>query len=76
MPVKKIATLYLIMLAPIAALYIFTLMYVSMSRFATPTLDNVPGVFLDLIKIIVGGAIGAFSATISKAEPQSSSKAE
>lgn len=76
MSVKKIATLYLVLLAPIAALYIFTLMYVSMSRFPTPGLDNVPGFFLDLIKIIVGGAIGAFSATISKPEAEPPAKAD
>ncbi|RUM13482.1 hypothetical protein EFD56_27910 [Rhizobium phaseoli] len=74
MPVKQIATLYLIILAPIVALYIFTLLYVSMSSFPTPTVDNAPGFFLDLIKIIVGGAIGAFSATINKGESQPRSK--
>lgn len=76
MPVKKIATLYLIILAPIVSLYIFTLIFVSTSNFPTPTLDNAPSFFLDLIKIVVGAAIGAFSATISKPEPEPPSKAE
>ncbi|WFU70024.1 hypothetical protein [Bradyrhizobium sp. CB2312] len=64
MPIKRVIGLYLGILLPILALYVFTVIFSVYAPTATPQLSAAIPVFMDLIKIIVGGAIGAFSVII------------
>lgn len=64
MPIQRLIGLYLGILLPIVALYIFTVVFSVYSPTATPELSAAIPIFMDLIKIIVGGAIGAFSVVI------------
>jgi hypothetical protein len=64
MPIKRVIGLYLGILLPILALFIFTAIFSVYAPTAVPQLSAAIPVFMDLIKVIVGGAIGAFSVVI------------
>jgi hypothetical protein len=66
MGVKKLVLLYLGILLPIVALYVFTILLSVYSSVPTPDLHATVPLFMDLIKIIVGAAIGAFSVLIGR----------
>lgn len=66
MTTKTVLLLYLGILLPIVGLYIFTVVYSNSLQSPSPDLHAAVPVFMDLIKVIVGGAIGAFSASLGK----------
>jgi hypothetical protein len=59
--IKSVMMLYLGILLPIVLLYVFTILVSAFSTAATPDLHAAVPLFMDLIKVIVGAAIGAFS---------------
>jgi hypothetical protein len=59
--IKNVILLYLGILLPIVALYVFTVVTPLFSNAPMPDLHAAVPVFMDLIKVIVGAAIGAFS---------------
>jgi hypothetical protein len=64
--VKTVIMLYLRILLPIILLYIFTVLVSVFSRSATPDLHAAVPLFMDLIKVIVGAAIGVFSVLLGR----------
>lgn len=66
MQIKNVVLLYLGILLPIVILYIFTVTASSIISAPTPDLHAAVPVFMDLIKVIVGAAIGAFSVLLGR----------
>jgi hypothetical protein len=66
--IKKVILLYLGILLPIVVLYVFTVLTSTFSPAPTPDLHAAIPLFMDLIKIIVGAAIGAFSVSLGRRE--------
>jgi hypothetical protein len=60
MQIRSVIFLYLGILLPIALLYVFTVIAPFFTSAPTPDLHAAVPVFMDLIKVIVGAAIGAF----------------
>jgi hypothetical protein len=65
---KMLVGVYLIVLAIVAGLYVFSAGVSAWSKMATPGLENAIPVFVDLIKVVVGAAIGAASTAFTKTE--------
>ena len=66
MNVKRLAVSYLVIIAPILFAYLFTICVTVFSSSPLPDLHAAVPVFVDLMKIIVGAAIGAFSVSIGQ----------
>jgi hypothetical protein len=66
MNVRSMVTLYMILLIIISALYVFSASISTFSHAATPDIDRTISIFSDLIKVIVGAAIGSISAAFVK----------
>lgn len=66
MNVKKLAVGYLVIIAPILFAYLFTVGVTVASSSPLPDLHAAVPVFVDLMKVIVGAAIGAFSVSIGQ----------
>jgi len=66
MSAKNVVLLYVVLLGIVAALYIFSVSISTFAHAATPDLDKTISIFSDLIKVIVGAAIGSISASLTK----------
>ena len=66
MSAKSFVVLYVILLVTVSALYVFSVSISTFVHAATPDLDKTIPVFSDLIKVIVGAAIGSISASFAK----------
>ena len=67
MNARSLVTLYVVLLVIVSALYVFSASISTFSHAATPDIDKTISIFSDLIKVIVGAAIGSISATFAKA---------
>jgi hypothetical protein len=67
MNARSMATLYIVLLLIISALYLFSASISAFAHAATPDIDKTIPIFSDLIKVIVGAAIGSISAAFAKA---------
>lgn len=63
---KRLVFTYLVILGPILFAYMFTVFVVAFSHAPLPDLHAAVPVFVDLMKVIVGAAIGAFSVAIGQ----------
>jgi hypothetical protein len=66
MTANRIVFVYVIVLLVVSALYVFSTILATYSRAATPSLENAIPIFVDLLKVIVGAAIGSASTAIGK----------
>lgn len=66
MDIKSVIFLYFGIIMPIVFLYMFTVTVPLFTSAPTPDLHAAVPVLMDLIKVIVGGAIGAFSVLLGK----------
>lgn len=66
MTARNVVFVYFAIMFPIILLYVFTVVFPAYSTSPMPDLHAAVPVLLDLIKIVVGGAIGAFSASLGK----------
>jgi hypothetical protein len=66
MTANKIVLVYGVVLLVVSALYVFTTTLATYSHVATPSLENAIPIFVDLLKVIVGAAIGSASTAIGK----------
>jgi hypothetical protein len=68
MTTNKIVLVYVVVLLVVSALYVFTTTLATYSRVATPSLENAIPIFVDLLKVIVGAAIGSASTAIGRSQ--------
>jgi hypothetical protein len=66
MTAKMLVSLYLVVLVTVAGLYVFTASFSVLAHVPTPGLESAIPVFVDLLKVIVGAAIGSFSTALGK----------
>ena len=66
MSTKSVVAFYGLTLVIIAALYVFTALFAAMSKTATPALEAAIPVFVDLLKVITGAAVGSLSTAFGK----------
>jgi hypothetical protein len=66
MTARSMVTLYIVLLVIISALYVFSASIQTFAHAATPDIDKTIPIFSDLIKVIVGAAIGSISAAFAK----------
>ncbi|HXW71990.1 MAG TPA: hypothetical protein VEK34_11190 [Methylocella sp.] len=66
MTANRIVLVYVIVLLVVSGLYVFTTTLATYSHVATPSLENAIPIFVDLLKVIVGAAIGSVSTAIGK----------
>jgi len=68
MAARVIIAYYLALLIVVGGLYIYTVQLSLNPAIPTRYLQDAIPVFMDLIKVIVGGAIGSFAALLGRAQ--------
>jgi hypothetical protein len=66
MNARNAVTLYVILLVIVSVLYMFSVSISTFAKAATPDVNNTIPIFSDLIKVVVGAAIGSISTAFAR----------